>query len=555
MSQKDQLIFCPLGGSGEIGMNMNLFAYGRPDNQKWLIVDIGVTFADDTLPGINLIYPDPGFIIDKKDDLLGIILTHAHEDHIGAIVHIWPQLKCNIYATPFTSVLIKEKFKEKKIEIGNNLKIVDLNGTVKLGPFKIEFITLTHSILEPNGLSIETPVGTILHTGDWKCDPNPLIGNTIDEKKLKQIGAQGVLAMICDSTNIFNPGRAGSELDVRQSLLKIMQNKNKRIIVTSFASNVARMETIFYCAKKIERQISLVGRSMHRIYKAARQCGYLKNVIDPIDSREAKKISREKIVYLCTGSQGEPMGAMMRIAHYVHPDVFIEKDDTVIFSSKIIPGNEKKLYSLHNQLVKNGIEVISEENEFVHVSGHPNQEDLKDMYNWVKPKAIIPVHGEHRHMMEHINFAKEMQVPYPVQIENGDIVQIYPGNEPHVVDKAPVGRMYIDGNISISEDSQSLKERKNLANNGYLEVTIIINNKGKVIKKPIFSFKGLPIESQNDDFIFDLEDEVKKTSRTFSLNNTKQENILIEELKKNCRKLVKEKTGKKPYTNINLVRI
>jgi len=555
MSQKDQLIFCPLGGSGEIGMNMNLFSYGKPDNQKWLIVDIGVTFADDTLPGIDLIYPDPGFIIDKKDDLLGIILTHAHEDHIGAIAHIWPQLKCNIYATPFTSVLIKEKFKEKKIEIGNNLKIVDLNGTVKLGPFKIEFITLTHSILEPNGLSIETPVGTILHTGDWKCDPNPLIGNTIDEKKLKQIGAQGVLAMICDSTNIFNPGRAGSELDVRQSLLKIMQNKNKRIIVTSFASNVARMETIFYCAKKIERQISLVGRSMHRIYKAARQCGYLKNVIDPIDSREAKKISREKIVYLCTGSQGEPMGAMMRIAHYVHPDVFIEKDDTVIFSSKIIPGNEKKLYSLHNQLVKNGIEVISEENEFVHVSGHPNQEDLKDMYNWVKPKAIIPVHGEHRHMMEHINFAKEMQVPYPVQIENGDIVQIYPGNEPHVVDKAPVGRMYIDGNISISEDSQSLKERKILANNGYLEVTIIINNKGKVIKKPIFSFRGLPIERQNDDFIFDLEDEVKKTSRTFSLNNTKQENILIEELKKNCRKLVKEKTGKKPYTNINLVRI
>ena len=552
---KEELIFCPLGGSGEIGMNMNLFSYGKPDNQKWLIVDIGVTFADDTLPGIDLIYPDPGFIIDKKDDLLGIILTHAHEDHIGAIAHIWPQLKCNIYATPFTSVLIKEKFKEKKIEIGNNLKIVDLNGTVKLGPFKIEFITLTHSILEPNGLSIETPVGTILHTGDWKCDPNPLIGNTINEKKLKQIGAQGVLAMICDSTNIFNPGRAGSELDVRQSLLKIMQNKNKRIIVTSFASNVARMETIFYCAKKIERQISLVGRSMHRIYKAARQCGYLKNVIDPIDSREAKKISREKIVYLCTGSQGEPMGAMMRIAHYVHPDVFIEKDDTVIFSSKIIPGNEKKLYSLHNQLVKNGIEVISEENEFVHVSGHPNQEDLKDMYNWVKPKAIIPVHGEHRHMMEHINFAKEMQVPYPVQIENGDIVQIYPGEKPHVVDKAPVGRMYVDGNISISEDSQSLKERKILANNGYLEVTIIINNKGKVIKKPIFSFRGLPIERQNDDFIFDLEDEVEKTSRTFSLNNTKQENILIEELKKNCRKLIKEKTGKKPYTNINLVRV
>jgi ribonuclease J len=555
MSQKDKLIFCPLGGSGEIGMNMNLYSYGKPDNQKWLIVDIGVTFADDTLPGIDLIYPDPGFIIDKKDDLLGIILTHAHEDHIGAIAHIWPQLKCNIYATPFTSVLIKEKFREKKIEIGNNLKTVDLNGTIKLGPFTIEFVTLTHSILEPNGLSIKTPVGTVLHTGDWKCDPNPLIGNTINEKKLKQIGSQGVLAMICDSTNVFNPGRAGSELDVRQNLLKIMQNKNKRIVVTSFASNVARMETIFYCAKKIERQISLVGRSMHRIYKAARECGYLKNVIDPIDPREAKKISREKIVYLSTGSQGEPMGAMMRIAHYVHPDVFIEKGDTVIFSSKIIPGNEKKLYNLHNQLVKNGIEVISEENEFVHVSGHPNQEDLKDMYNWVKPKSIIPVHGEHRHMMEHINFAKEMQIPYTVQIENGDIVQIHPSEEPHVIDKAPVGRMYVDGNISITEDSKTLKERKNLANNGYLEVTIIINNKDKVVKKPIISFKGLPIESQNDDFIFNLENVIKKTGKTFSLNNTKQENILIEELKKNCRKLVKEKTGKRPYTNINLVRL
>ena len=555
MSQKDQLIFCPLGGSGEIGMNMNLFSYGKPDNQKWLIVDIGVTFADDTLPGIDLIYPDPGFIIDKKDDLLGIILTHAHEDHIGAIAHIWPQLKCNIYATPFTSVLIKEKFKEKKIEIGNNLKIVELNGTVKLGPFKIEFITLTHSILEPNGLSIETPVGTILHTGDWKCDPNPLIGNTINEKKLKQIGEQGVLAMICDSTNIFNPGRAGSELDVRQSLLKIMQNKNKRIIVTSFASNVARMETIFYCAKKIERQISLVGRSMHRIYKAARQCGYLKNVIDPIDSREAKKISREKIVYLCTGSQGEPMGAMMRIAHYVHPDVFIEKDDTVIFSSKIIPGNEKKLYSLHNQLVKNGIEVISEENEFVHVSGHPNQEDLKDMYNWVKPKSVIPVHGEHRHMFEHINFAKEMQVPYPVKVENGDIVQLYPGEKPEVIDKAPSGKIYVDGNISVGEDSQSIKDRRNLSYNGFLEITIIVNDIGLIVNKPIISFKGIPNNGENSNFIFDLEDKIRDICKTFSLKKSHQEQNLIEALKTNCRKTVKEKTGKRPYTNVNLVRI
>ena len=553
-NKKEELLFCPLGGSGEIGMNMNLFSYGKPESQKWIIVDIGVTFADDSIPGIDLIYPDPGFIIDKKKDLLGIVLTHAHEDHIGAIAHIWPKLKCKMYATPFTAALIKEKFKEKKIDIGKNLKIVDLNENIKLDPFKIEFITLTHSILEPNGLLIETPAGIVLHTGDWKVDPNPLIGNKIDQTKLKEIGNKGVLAMICDSTNVLSHGRAGSETDVRINLLKLMSNLKKRIIITSFASNVARMETIFYCAEKTKRQISLVGRSMHRIYKAATQCGYLKNVISPIDAREAKKISREKIVYLCTGSQGEPMGAMMRIINYTHPDVFIEKEDTVIFSSKIIPGNEKKLYKLHNQLIKNQIDVISEETDFVHVSGHPNREDLRDMYNWVKPKSVIPVHGEHRHMAEHISFAKEMQVPYPVQVENGDIVKLFPGQKPEVFDKAPVGRLYVDGIISVNEDSQSIRERKNLANNGYLEVTILINGKGKLFKKPLVSFKGLPIEEAQD-FFYDLEDEIENISRTFSLNNKKQESNLIEALKISCRKIVKEKTGKKPYTNINLVRI
>ena len=552
---KEELIFCPLGGSGQIGGNMNLYAYGDSENQKWIIVDTGVSFADDSVPGIDLIYPDPGFIIDKKNDLLGIVLTHAHEDHIGAISHIWPDLKCNIYATPFTAVLIKEKFKEKKIDIGQNLKIVDLNGTVDLKPFKIEFITLTHSILEPNGLRIETPAGNILHTGDWKCDPNPLIGETINEKKLKQIGDRGVLAMICDSTNVFSPGRAGSESDVRKSLLKIMETKENRIIVTSFASNVARMESIFYCAEKTGRQISLVGRSMNRIYKAARQCGYLTNLIEPLDPRQSKKISRKKIVYLCTGSQGEPNGAMMRISNYIHPDVMIESGDTVIFSSKIIPGNEKKLYKLHNQLVKNGIEVVSEENEFVHVSGHPNRDDLKDMYNWVKPKSVIPVHGEHRHMIEHINFAKEMQVPYPVQVENGDIVQLFPGEKPKVIDKAPVGRILVDGNISVGEESQSVKDRKNLSYNGFLEITIIINNSGSMVKKPIISFKGIPSNDENDDFIFDLEDRIRSVCKTFSLKNSNQEINLIEALKTNCRKTVKEKTGKRPYTNVNLVRI
>ncbi len=551
---KDELLFCPLGGSGEIGMNMNLFAYGKPDNQKWIIVDVGVTFADDTVPGVDIIYPDPGFIIDKKDDLLGIVLTHAHEDHIGAIAHVWPKLKCKIYATPFTSVLITEKFKEKKIDITGYLKIVELNSTINLDPFKIEFVTLTHSILEPNGLKIQTPAGNILHTGDWKCDPDPLIGGNINSERLKEIGNEGVLAMICDSTNVFSAGRAGSELDVRKNLLKVFERLKKRIIVTSFASNVARMETVFYCAEQTGRHISLVGRSMHRIFKAARQCGYLKNVIDPIDSRDAKNISREKIVYLCTGSQGEPMGAMNRIVKYTHPDVYIERNDAVVFSSKIIPGNEKKLYKLHNNLVKEGIEVISEDNEYIHVSGHPNREDLRDMYNWIKPKAVIPVHGEHRHMIEHIEFAKEMQVKYPVQVENGDIVKLYPGEKPEVYDKAPSGRVYLDGNVPVEEDSRSIKERRNISSNGFLEATIMITPKGNIHNKPLVTFRGLPVY-ENDEFIYGLEEEIEKTVKTFSLNNSKQQDNLIDALKITCRKFSKEKTGKKPLTNINLVRI
>jgi len=551
---KEKLIFCPLGGSGEIGGNMNLYAYGEENNQKWIIVDIGVSFADDSVPGVDLIMPDAGFIIDKKDDLLGIVLTHAHEDHIGAVVHIWPNLNCKIYATPFTAALILEKFKEKKIDISSYLNIVPLNSKIKLGAFDIDFVTLTHSILEPNGLSIKTPLGTILHTGDWKIDPNPLIGSQIDEKKLKSIGESGVSAMICDSTNIFSPGRSGSESDVRDSLLRIMEIKTNRILVTSFASNVARMESIFYCAKKTGRNICLVGRSMQRIYKAAKKCGYLKGLIEPLEPRDAKKVSKNKILYLATGSQGEPMGAMNRIINGVHPDVFMESGDCVIFSSKIIPGNEKKLYSIQNLIVKNKMEIISEENAFVHVSGHPNRDDLKDMYNWVKPQCVIPVHGEHRHMAEHVLFAKEMQVPKTLLIENGDIIKLLPGDKPEIIDKAPSGKIYLDGTINVETDSQSIKDRKNLSINGYLEITLLVSNNGK-IKKPIISFRGIPEKENSEHFIFDMENEIFDICRTFSLDNKNQQKNLIETIKQNCRRIVREKTGKKPFTNINIARI
>ena len=551
---KDELLYCPLGGAGEIGMNMNLFGYGQEDDHKWIMVDVGVTFADDTIPGVDLIYPDPGYAEDKKDNFLGIILTHAHEDHIGAITHVWPKFKCKIYATPFTAALVTEKFREKKIDITSYLQIVQLGSTINLKPFKIEFITMTHSIVEPNGLRIETPAGSILHTGDWKCDPNPLVGDNMNSKRLIEIGKEGVLTMICDSTNVLSVGRSGSEKDVRDSMLKIIEKQKKRVIVTSFASNVARMETIFYCAEKTGRNISLVGRSMHRIYKAAKQCGYLSDVIEPIDPRDAKKISSEKIIYLCTGSQGEPMGAMNRISNYIHPDVFVEAGDTVIFSSKIIPGNEKKLYKLHNQLVREGINVISEETDFVHVSGHPNRDDLKDMYEWIQPNSIIPVHGEQRHMLEHISFAKKLNVPHPIKVENGDIVRIFPGDSPEVFDKAPYGKIFLDGNIGVEEESKSIKERRNISQNGHLNITVIITTQGNIHNMPIVNFMGIPILN-TEEFKISIQDEIDKIAKSFSLNNKKQDENFKDALKVTCRKFTKEKTGKKPITNINLVRI
>ena len=551
---KEELLFCPLGGSGEIGMNMNLFAYGKPGFQKWIIVDIGVTFADDTVPGIDLIYPDPGYIVDKKSDLLGIILTHAHEDHIGAIAHIWPKLKCKIFATPFTAILISEKFKEKKIDITPFLKIVELNGILDLAPFKIEFITLTHSILEPNGLRIQTPAGNILHTGDWKVDPNPLIGGNINSKRLKEIGEDGVLAMICDSTNVFSHGKSGSEGDVRKSLVKIMSRLKKKIIVTSFASNVARMETVFHCAKQTGRNISLVGRSMHRIFKAARKCGYLKDVIDPIDPREAKNLPRDKIVYLCTGSQGEPLGAMMRIAKFTHPDVVIEKGDSVIFSSKIIPGNEKKLFSLFNRLAELGANVITEYDKDIHVSGHPCLDEVKDMYSHVNPLISVPVHGEYRHLKRHSEVASEIGVAHPMLIENGDILQLAPGT-PFVMDQCISGRLYLDGNRLVRSDSFHISERRKLSYSGVLFITCILNKKLDLKDDPSIFSRGIFSNDINEeDIIYQLEEEIYQFFEDKN-NLNKKDRKINQKLETLCKNFIFKHSGKKPLTNINIVHI
>ena len=550
-----ELVYCSLGGAGEIGMNLNLFGYGKPGEYKWIIVDIGVTFSDDNIPGIEVILPNPEFIANQKENLLGIVLTHAHEDHVGAIAHLWPMLECPIYATPFTAAIVREKFKELKINIGSHLKIIKLGGNVKLGAFDIDYVTLTHSILEPNGLAITTPEGVVLHTADWKIDDDPLIGDKTDVKKLSELGKKGVLAMVCDSTNIFNLGSSGSESLVRTGLLTVLEKMKNRIVITSFASNVARMETVFKVAEKIGRQVCLVGRSMNRIYQLARQCNYLQDIKNPVDVRDAKKIPKNKMVFLCTGSQGEQRAALARIANGTHPDLHLENGDNVIFSSRIIPGNEKRLFKIFNDFSKNNINVLSEENSMIHVSGHPAREDLKKMYIWVKPKILIPVHGEQRHMAEHINFAKEMGVKFPVKVNNGEIIRLAPG-EPEVVDKVTWGRVYLDGKILIDNDSKVLKDRRNIAANGYMEITVLISKNGQLKNNPIITLKGIPLNEEDESEIeYDLEDIVMDTCKTFNLNNSKQEKNLIDTLKGNCRKLINDKSGKKPLVNINLVRL
>ena len=552
---EQELVYCSLGGAGEIGMNLNLFGYGKPGEYKWIIVDIGVTFSDDNIPGIEVILPNPEFIVDQKENLLGIVLTHAHEDHVGAIAHLWPMLECPIYATPFTAAIVREKFKELKINISSHLKIVKLGGNVKLGAFDIDYVTLTHSILEPNGLAITTPEGVVLHTADWKIDNDPLIGEKTDIKKLTEIGKKGVLAMVCDSTNIFNLGSSGSESLVRTGLFTVLEKMKNRILITSFASNVARMETVFKVAEKISRQVCLVGRSMNRIYQLARQCNYLQDIKVPIDIRDSKKIPKNKIVFLCTGSQGEQRAALARIANGTHPDLQLEKDDNVIFSSRIIPGNEKRIFKIFNDFSKNDINVLSEENSMIHVSGHPAREDLKKMYNWIKPKILIPVHGEQRHMAEHINFAKEMGVKFPIKVSNGEIIRLSPG-EPKVVDKVSWGRVYLDGKVLIDNDSPILKERRNMAANGYMEITVLISKNGQIKNNPVITIKGVPlIDEDASEIEYDLEDIVMDTCKTFNLNNLKQEKNLIDTLKGNCRKLINDKSGKKPLVNINLVRL
>jgi len=492
----DRLLFLPLGGSGEIGMNLNLYAH----KGKWLMVDCGMSFADEHFPGVDLVFPDPTFIEREKGQLLGLVVTHGHEDHIGAIPHIWRRFECPIYATPFTAALITDKLAEASLLDEVQLHIVEHDGPFELGPFTISYLALAHSTAEGHGLVIETGKGTIFHTGDWKLDPNPLIGPICPSTKLKTLGDKGVLAMVGDSTNVFNPENAGSELAVRESLIDICKDRTGRIVLTTFASNVARLDTAGEVAKATGRHIVLLGRSMQRITKAAKATGYLKNFPDVLNEEDASHIPRDKILILCTGCQGENRAALARIARNDHKHLTLAADDTVIFSSKIIPGNELVLGQLFNTLASNHIRVITEKDAFVHVSGHPGQADLKDMYGWVRPHIAIPVHGEARHLIAHAALARSAGIGRTIVPANGDIIEIEQSGA-RKIDEAPVGRMILDGDQVIPADSPAMGDRRRASQQGFITASIVLEEDGELAAEPRLAVLGLP--TINSDIFYD----------------------------------------------------
>jgi ribonuclease J len=506
VTDRDELVFLPLGGSNEIGMNFNCYGFGPPDDRKWIIVDVGVTFGDLTTPGVEIILPDPEFIAEHADDILGIILTHAHEDHIGAIGWLWPKLKAPLYATPFTAFLVREKLREHDLLDAVEITEVPLSGSFEVGPFEITLITLTHSIPEPNGLAIKTPLGVILHTGDWKIDPDPLLGKPTDAAALRRLGDEGVLAMVCDSTNVFVDGEAGSEAEVRIALNKLIGSLRRKVAVACFASNVARMDSVIRAAQANGRSVCLVGRSMHRMVAAAKSVGFLQDIQPLISEGEANSLPEDQVLYLCTGSQGEPRAALSRIAEGNHPQVKLGEGDACVFSSRVIPGNDIAIRNLQNKLSDRGVRLYTDrDHPGIHVSGHPARDELRQMYQWARPQIAVPTHGERRHLLEHSALARDLQVPHQIAPRNGDMVRLAPGH-PSIIDETPSGRLFVDAGMLTPENGEALRERRHAAANGVLQVAVALDQRGNIASGPQVRSLGLP--GDEDDPLEDVLDDL-----------------------------------------------
>jgi ribonuclease J len=547
MAKRDELVFLPLGGSGEIGMNFNAYGFGPAHRRQWIVVDCGITFGRETEePGVDVILPDIRFLAEQRDAVLGIVATHAHEDHIGAIAPLWPSLKCPIYATPFTAKLIEGKLAEAGLSVP--VRHVPVGGSLTLGPFAIDFISITHSILEPNLLAIRTPLGMIAHTGDWKIDPDPVLGEVTDSEAIRKLGDEGVLALVCDSTNALVPGHSGSEAQVRDSLSDLVGSLKGRVAVTAFASNVARLDSVARAAKRHGRTLALVGRSMHKIVGAARDSGYLKDFPETLDAREAADLPGRKVLYLVTGSQGEPRAALARIAEGNHPDVRLGKGDAVIFSSRVIPGNDLPIFEMHNKLSALGVEVLTAEDHFVHVSGHPARDELAEMYRWTRPQIAVPVHGELRHMAEHARLAKSLQVPEALVPANGELYRLAPGPA-ELIDEVPCGRLHMDGRVLVAEGEGLAKTRRAMGYAGLIAITLVLDQKGRPASEAAILTEGMPqpVESA-------IRAAVDETLGRYNPKKTDGEE-LRETVRRAARRAAQDAWGKKPITRVTLVEL
>ncbi|OEJ68028.1 ribonuclease J [Magnetovibrio blakemorei] len=549
----EELLFLPLGGAGEIGMNLNLYGFGAPGNVTWMMVDLGITFGDGTHPGVDVIMPDPTYIEQRKDKLAGIVLTHAHEDHLGAVAYLWERFGCPIYATPFTVSIIQRKLAEVGLLDIVPIVEVPLKGSFEVGPFTIDLITLTHSIPEPNGMAIRTPLGTVLHTGDWKLDPDPVLGESYDMKALRRLGDEGVLAMVCDSTNIFTPGTSGSEGDLYESLRKVIEPCTGRVVVTCFASNVARLETVSRVARSLGRDVVLAGRSFWRMIDAAKENGYLQDVPNFLDEEMCGEIPKDKVLIICTGSQGEARAALSRIAADDHPRIYLSGGDTVIFSSRQIPGNEVSISRLQNRLARRGIDIITDKDHFVHVSGHPAYDEMLEMYQTIKPQISIPVHGEIRHLKEHAKLALECQVSQAIVNENGGMIRIAPGPAA-VVEQVPSGRLALEGGRVVPMDGELVRGRVRALMNGSVTLTMVLDKVGNFIGDPQLTTIGL-LEPNELDFEDDVLDAAEEAVERLSKKDLRNDDVVSETVRIAVRRYFRSKFNKNAVTSVHLVRV
>jgi ribonuclease J len=556
-SSLDELVFLPLGGSNEIGMNFNLYGYGPPHARQWIVVDLGVTFGDQTTPGVEIILPDPTFIEEHAKDVLGIVLTHAHEDHIGAVAWLWPRLGAPLYATPFTAFLLREKLREAGLLGEAPITEIPLDGTIRLGPFEVTLITLTHSIPEPNGLAIRTPLGTILHTGDWKIDPDPLTGAPTDEEAIRRLGDEGILAMVCDSTNVFVDGEAGSEAKVRATLNALIGQLKGGVAAACFASNVARMDTIIRAAEANGRRVCLVGRSMIRMSQAARSVGLLADIGPFLSDSEARHLPKETVLYLCTGSQGEPRAALSRIAEGNHPHANLGQGDACVFSSRIIPGNEIPIRNLQNKLADRGVRLYTErDHPGIHVSGHPCRDELKRMYQWARPQIAVPTHGERRHLLEHAALARDLQVPQTIAPRNGDMVRLAPGPA-QIVDEVPAGRLYVDAGVVTPENGDALRERRHAAFNGVLTVSIALDGSNRVASGPLIRSLGLPGDEDYplEEAMSDLAEEARGALKRLSADDRDDDHAVEAALSRTVKKAAHRIWKRRPVVETTVLRV